>query len=113
MLEAEEERKARVLSLQQRGEGEVTTSDDRRLLVRVDQSKCAGAESCVVVAPSVFSLDASQLGLGRKGKQPLGVKQVFERSVDSETVIVAAKSCPYRAIHVKDVMTGEEIAGYP
>ena len=103
----------KVTALQQRGEKEIMTSDERRLFVRIDQSKCAGAESCVSVAPPVFSLDVSQLGLGRKGKEPLGMKDVVERTVDSETIILAANSCPYRAIYVKDAVTGEELAGYP
>ncbi len=103
----------KVTALQQRGEKEIMTSDERKLFVRIDQSKCAGAESCVSVAAPVFSLDVSQLGLGRKGSEPLGVKDVVEGTVDSETIILAAVSCPYRAIYVKDVMTGEELAGYP
>ncbi len=103
----------KVAALQQRGEKEIMTSDERRLFVRIDQGKCAGAESCVSVAPPVFSLDVSQLGWGRKGSEPLGVKDVVERTVDSETIITAAVSCPYRAIYVKDAATGEELAGYP
>ena len=103
----------KVAALQQRGDKEILTSDERRLLVRIDQSKCAGAESCVSVAPSVFSLDTRQLGWGRRGSEPLEVKNVVERTVDSETVIIAAISCPYRAIYVKDAVSGEELAGYP
>ncbi len=89
------------------------TSDDRKLIVRVIQTKCMGAESCVGVAPIVFSLDEKQLGLFRKGKEPLGVKNVVEGSVDTETLILAAKSCPYKAIYVKDAKTGDELAGDP
>ncbi len=103
----------KVAALQNRGEKEIMTSDERKLFVRIDQTKCAGAESCVVVAPPVFSLDVSQLGLGRKGREPLGLKDVVERTVDSETILLAAHSCPYRAIYVKDALTGEELAGYP
>ena len=103
----------KVTALQQRGEREITTSDDRRLFVRIDQSKCAGAESCVMVAPPVFSLDTRQLGLGRKGTEPLGMRDVAERTVDSETILLAANSCPYRAIYVKDARSGEELVGYP
>ncbi len=46
------------------------------------------------------------------GAEPLG-REVAERTVDSETVVVAAKSCPYRAIFMKDAETGDELAGYP
>lgn len=103
----------KITALQQRGERAITTSDGRELFVLIDQTKCAGAESCVAVAPSVFALDTSQLGWGRKGSEPLGMKEVEERTIDSETILTAANSCPYRAIYVKDVTTGEELAGYP
>ncbi len=102
----------KVVALQQRGEKTFTTSDDKKLFVRIDQTKCMGAESCVSVAPQVFSLDVRQLGWGKKG-DPLELKDVPERTVDSETVIIAATSCPYRAIYVKDADTGEELVGYP
>jgi ferredoxin len=104
---------AKVTALQRRGEKEITTSDDKKLTVQIDQDKCMGAESCVMVAPTVFALDLSELGGFRRGAEPLGMREVEERTVDSETVIVAAKSCPYRAIYVKDAETGEELAGYP
>ncbi len=102
-----------VLSLRQRGEKELTTSDEKRLSIRIIESKCMGAESCVIVAPSVFALDVKQLGLFRKGNEPLGVKDVADRTVGSETIILAAKSCPFKAIYVKDAETGEELAGDP
>src|SRR3989442_15557530 len=104
---------ASVLALRQRGEKELTTSDERRLSIRIIESKCMGAESCVIVAPSVFSLDVRQLGLFRRGNQPLGVKDMSDRTVESETIILAVKSCPYKAIYVKDEETGEELAGDP
>ncbi len=103
----------KVEALRQRGQREITTSDGRKIFVRIEQDKCAGAESCVQVAPKVFSLDVRQLGWGRKGDKPLEMKEVAERTVDSETIVIAAVSCPYRAIYVKDVTTGEELAGYP
>ena len=101
----------RINALQLRGEKEIVTSDGYRLLVRIDQTKCMGAESCVTVAPSVFSLDTRQLGLGRKGKEPLGVKKVIDRAIDSEMILLAAQSCPYHAIYVKNMETGDQLAG--
>ena len=101
----------KVTALQRRGEKEIVTSDSRKLVVAIDQDKCAGAESCVSVAHAIFSLDLSELGGFRRGAEPLGMKEVEERTVDSDTIIVAAKSCPYHAIYVKDVETGEELAG--
>jgi ferredoxin/predicted CopG family antitoxin len=103
----------KIAGLQRRGEKEIMTSDGRRLIVRVDQDKCAGAESCVQAAPLVFALDPTELGGFRRGAQPLGMREVEEKSVDSETIILAAKSCPYHAIYVKDAETEEELAGNP
>lgn len=101
----------KVAALQRRGEKEITTSDGRTLVVQIIQDKCMGAESCVVVAPTIFALDSRRLGGFRRGAEPLGMREVEERTVDSETVILAAKSCPYRAIYVKDVESGDELAG--
>ncbi len=95
--------------LQRRGEKEIVTFDGKRLSVSVDQGKCLGAMSCVGLAPEVFALDVSQLGLTRKHDEPLGMRDVMEGEVDSETIIRAAQSCPYQAIRVRDAATGEEI----
>ncbi len=103
----------RIQNLQQRGKRRIVTSDSKELLVEVDQTRCMGAESCLMVAPQVFALDPGQLGLFRRGNQPLGLKPVSERVIDSETIIIAAKSCPYRAIHVRDLDNEEELAGDP
>ncbi len=101
----------KIAALQRRGEKEIVTSDARKLTVEIDQDKCAGAESCVSVAPAVFALDPKELGGFRRGGEPLGMKEVEEQTVHSDTIITAAKSCPYHAIYVKDVDSGEELAG--
>lgn len=95
--------------LQRRGEKEIRTSDNKRLVLKVDQGKCMGAESCVAIAPNVFALDETNLGFGRPDDAPLGIRDVMEGDVDSDTVIEAARSCPYKAIYVKDSDSGEEI----
>jgi ferredoxin len=100
---------ATIDALQRRGEKEIVTSDGRRLTLRVQQDKCLGAMSCVAVAPSVFAIDTSQLGLGRVHEEPLGMRDVEEGVVDSESLLRAAESCPYGAICVKDSTTGEEV----
>jgi ferredoxin/predicted CopG family antitoxin len=93
--------------LQRRGEKEVATSDGERLVLNVDQDKCLGAMSCVSMAPSVFSYDVTQEGLWRKRGEPLGMKDIGEGKVTSEMLRLAAESCPYRAITLKDAKTGE------
>ena len=102
---------AKVSALQRRGEMEIATTDSKRLALQIDQDKCAGAESCVLVAPTVFALDPSELGGFRRDGEPLGMKEVEERTVDSDTIITAAKSCPYQAIYIKDLATGDQLAG--
>ena len=96
--------------LQRRGEKEIVASDGRRLNASVDQSRCLGAMSCVALAPEVFAIDVSQLGLTRKRDEPLGMRDVMEGEVDSDALLRAAQSCPYQAIHVRDAETGEEIS---
>ena len=99
----------RLEGLQRRGEKQITTSDDRKLVLKIDQGKCMGAESCAILAPEVFALDESSLGFGQKDYAPLGIRDVMEKSVDSATIIEAARSCPYKAIYVQDADTNEEI----
>jgi len=95
--------------LQRRGEMKVVTSDGRNLVVSIDQDKCLGAMSCVTMAPKVFAYDDTTAGLYRKRAEPLGMREVEEGSVESETIELAAESCPYRAIRITDADTGEEI----
>src|SRR5271169_203646 len=91
----------KLFGLQRRGEVEILTSDERSLSVSVDQDLCMGAESCVGIAPEVFSLDEKQLGR-RTSTEPLGMIDVEERTVESDKIIRAGKSCPYQAIHIRD-----------
>ena len=98
----------KLLGLRRRGEMEILTSDDRNLSVSVDQDLCMGAESCVGIAPEVFSLDENQLGR-RTSTEPLGMLEVEEGTVDSDKIIRAAKSCPYKAIRVRDAKTDDQL----
>jgi ferredoxin/predicted CopG family antitoxin len=100
---------ATVEGLQRRGEMELLTSDGKRLAVAIDQDKCLGAMSCVTLAPAVFAYDTTQKGLWRKRDEPLGMREVEEGEVDSEALILAAQSCPYKAIRLKDAGTGEDV----
>ena len=95
--------------LQRRGEKDIRTSDNKRLILEIDQGKCMGAESCVAIAPNVFALDETNLGFGVSEAAPLAMRDVMEGEVHSETIIEAARSCPYKAIYVRDSDTGEEI----
>lgn len=90
--------------LQRRGEMQIVTSDNKRLILSVEQSLCMGAESCVALAPEIFALDSSQLN-----KAPLGMREVMDREIPSEEILSAAETCPYKAIKVKDAETGDQI----
>ena len=101
----------KVTALQRRGEMAIATSDNRTLALEIDQERCVGAESCVLIAPDVFALDPTELGGFRRGASPLGMREVDANTVDSEKLVMAARSCPYHAIHLTDTRTGEELSG--
>ena len=59
--------------------------------VKVDRGKCIGAGNCLAVAPTVFDLDEEYKAV------------VLDAvSVDNDTLLEAAKSCPVKAIIVED-----------
>lgn len=95
--------------LQRRGEKEIVTQDNKRFILSVEQGKCMGAESCVELAPEVFALDYSNLGFIRNEDAPLAMKDVMDREVPSEKIVIAVQSCPYKAITLKDAETGEQL----
>ena len=57
----------------------------------VNRDLCMGAASCVAVAPGVFQLD---------GENKAYV--VDENAADQDTIMLAAQSCPTRAIFLYD-----------
>ncbi len=57
----------------------------------VDQDACVSVSSCVAVAPDVFQLD-------EEGKAYI----VDPDSVDDDTLLLSAQSCPLLAIHLYD-----------
>ena len=95
--------------LQRRGEKEIVTQDNKRLILSVEQGKCMGAESCAELAPEVFALDYSNLGFIRSEESPLAMRDVMDREVPSEKIVIAVQSCPYKAITLKDAETGEQL----
>ena len=59
--------------------------------IHVDRDLCIGAASCVAIAPEVFELDGENKAVV---KTPKGA--------DDETILLAAQSCPTKAIIVLD-----------
>jgi len=67
--------------------------------VKIDRELCSGVSNCVAIAPTVFKLDD-------KNKAVV----LDPDSVDEETLLEAAESCPENAIIVED---DEGIQLYP
>ena len=59
--------------------------------VRVDRNLCIGVGNCVAYAPTVFALDEENRAV-----------VLDPSSVDDETLLGAAESCPENAIIVED-----------
>jgi len=61
------------------------------LQVRVDRDLCIGVGNCVAFAPTVFKLDEENKAV-----------VLDSSSVDDDTLLEAAESCPEQAIIVED-----------
>lgn len=59
--------------------------------VRVDRDLCIGVGNCVAFAPTVFKLDEENKAV-----------VLDSSSVDDDTLLEAAESCPEQAIIVED-----------
>lgn len=57
----------------------------------IDRNLCIGAASCIGVAPEVFELDSENKAVVYNDK-----------GTDDETILLAAQSCPTRAIIIFD-----------
>lgn len=59
--------------------------------IYVDRDLCIGAASCVAIAPGVFQLDEENIAY-----------VVNQNAADNETILLAAQSCPTKAIILID-----------
>jgi len=59
--------------------------------VKVDRDLCLGVSNCVAIAPTVFKLDAKNKAI-----------VLDPSSVDDDTLLEAAESCPENAIIIED-----------
>lgn len=66
--------------------------------VKVVRDGCIGAASCVAIAAQTFQLDNENKAVIQEGSQD-----------PSETILMAAQSCPTKAIIVIDNETGEQV----
>ncbi len=70
-----------------------------KYIVSIDQSRCIGAGNCVNIAPVAFQLDEEHIAY-----------LVDPASVDGDTLLEAARSCPTDAIYL-DTEDGQAV--YP
>lgn len=73
----------------------------------VDRNLCIGAASCIVVAGTVFELDAENKAViirreGAKDSGPVERGMLADGAVTDETILTAAQSCPTKAIFLFD-----------
>lgn len=66
--------------------------------ITVMRHACIGAASCVAVSPGVFQMDAENKAVVIDGANDL-----------PENILMAAQSCPTKAIVIVDTETGQQI----
>ena len=66
--------------------------------VKVIRNLCIGAASCIAVSPNVFELDSENKAIIKNGA-----------SDSEENILMAAQSCPTKAIIITDSETGQQI----
>jgi len=66
--------------------------------INIDRTRCEGYAKCVQASPKVFKLDAKMIA------------EVIDPRADSdEKILLAAKICPTKAIHLEEDGTGKKI----
>lgn len=79
----------------------------------IDRDQCIGAASCVAVYPDVFEIDEEakavlKLKGGEVTSERTDITALDVSSVDDDTLLLAAQSCPTAAIYLYDE-TGEQV----
>jgi len=65
--------------------------------VKVIKSLCIGAASCVAVSPNIFQLDSENKAI------------ILEGQDLPENILMAAQSCPTKAIIITDTETNTQV----
>jgi ferredoxin len=66
--------------------------------VKVIRSLCISAASCIAVSPNVFEFDSENKAIIKPGATDL-----------PENILMAAQSCPTKAIVITDTETGQQV----
>jgi ferredoxin len=77
------------------GDKEVTIG---KYKIKVLRDACISAASCVAVAANTFELDSEKKAVVKEGSTD-----------DADTILMAAQSCPTKAIIVIDTETGKQV----
>ncbi len=65
--------------------------------VSIDKDLCIGAGTCIAIAPSDFQLVDQKAVFLEGGETP------------EATMLMAAQSCPVKAVIIKETQTGEQV----
>ena len=65
--------------------------------VKVIRSLCIGAASCIAVSPNIFKLDGENKAI------------ILEGQDSPENILMAAQSCPTKAIVIIDTETNTQV----
>lgn len=60
--------------------------------ISIDRKACIGVATCIIVAPNAFELDLENIAIVRSNAV----------SLDDDTLLIAAQSCPTSAIILYD-----------
>lgn len=66
--------------------------------VKVVRSLCISAASCIAVSPNVFEFDSENKAIIKEGA-----------SDSEQNILMAAQSCPTKAIIITDTETGQQV----
>ena len=66
--------------------------------IKVIRKDCIGAASCIAVSPGVFKLDENNKAVFLDGAAD-----------EADNILMAAQSCPTKAIVVTDTETGKQV----
>ncbi|MFA6603266.1 MAG: ferredoxin [Patescibacteria group bacterium] len=75
--------------------------------VEVKRDLCIGASPCVIAAPGAMELDADNKAVyklkdGQRLSGPVERALLEDPTVDDDTLLTAAQSCPVKAIYLYD-----------
>lgn len=79
---------------QQSGDQEVQIG---KYKIKVVKSLCIGAATCVAISPNIFELNSENKAIILKGQD------------SPENILMAAQSCPTKAIIVTDTETNKQV----